>query len=74
MACMCGDLRCWSCGPAQGNYKCSQCGKWSDEGGCEQPEVCGELDRQQAEAEAKYYAEMDAAEKDYEQFLRERGE
>jgi len=40
MACMCGDLYCLSCGPAQGNYRCPQCGKWSGEGGCDQPEVC----------------------------------
>ena len=28
MACMCGDLYCFSCGPAQGNYQCS-CGSWT---------------------------------------------
>lgn len=45
MPCMCGDNRCWSCGPAQGNYKCQICGVWTDEGGCSNPSKC--------EAEAK---------------------
>lgn len=49
MPCMCGDIYCFSCGPAQGNYKCEVCGRWSDEG-CEKPEEC-----------AKKSAEMDAA-------------
>lgn len=31
MTCYCGDLRCWSCGPAQGNYRCPACGKWLDD-------------------------------------------
>lgn len=30
--CMCGDLQCPSCGPAQGNWKCPLCGTWVDEG------------------------------------------
>ena len=41
MACMCGDLYCGSCGPAQGNFKCSNCGVWSMDGGCADPEACG---------------------------------
>jgi hypothetical protein len=52
--CMCGDLFCSSCGPAQGNYKCVQCGAWSMDGGCENPERCAELDRQMAAAEAAF--------------------
>lgn len=31
MPCMCGDTRCWSCGPAQGNSCCNACGEWDDE-------------------------------------------
>ena len=31
MACMCGDTHCWSCGPAQGNWKCILCGSWADD-------------------------------------------
>ncbi len=40
--CLCGDLRCGSCGPAQGNSKCIICGKWADEGGCTDPKKCEE--------------------------------
>lgn len=32
MACMCGDLCCGSCGPAQGNWRCIICGQWASEG------------------------------------------
>lgn len=31
MPCMCGDTRCWSCGPAQGNIRCPYCGMWSED-------------------------------------------
>jgi hypothetical protein len=34
MPCMCGDICCPSCGPAQGNHKCEKCGAWASEG-CE---------------------------------------
>ena len=34
MACMCGDTQCWSCGPAQGNFRCPICNEWADNG-CE---------------------------------------
>ncbi len=40
MPCMCGDTHCRSCGPAQGNNRCEACGKWDDDGGCEDPEAC----------------------------------
>ncbi len=40
--CMCGDICCGSCGPAQGNFKCEMCGKWSSDGGCDNPEKCNE--------------------------------
>jgi hypothetical protein len=42
MSCYCGDDRCYSCGPAQGNHFCRHCGKWDDEGGCTTPERCAE--------------------------------
>jgi hypothetical protein len=29
--CLCGDIQCPSCGPAQGNWKCCLCGSWADE-------------------------------------------
>ncbi len=38
--CMCGDIYCYSCGPAQGNYRCPVCGKWTADGGCDDPEEC----------------------------------
>lgn len=38
--CMCGDLCCRSCGPAQGNTRCPVCGVWASDGGCENPERC----------------------------------
>ena len=30
MPCMCGDLYCYSCGPAQGAWQCDMCGAWDD--------------------------------------------
>lgn len=32
MSCMCGDICCPSCGPAQGNSRCMLCGEWVSEG------------------------------------------
>lgn len=52
MPCMCGDLYCPSCGPAQGNSKCPICGVWTDEGGCADPAKCEAEAAKQAEAEA----------------------
>ena len=43
--CLCGDPYCSSCGPAQGNYKCPVCGKWSMDGGCDNPSKCEEESR-----------------------------
>lgn len=57
--CMCGDIRCNSCGPAQGNSHCLQCGMWADEGGCAEPEKCAALEVAYVEAMAKEYEEMD---------------
>jgi len=37
---MCGDTCCSSCGPAQGNSRCSICGAWASDGGCENPQLC----------------------------------
>ena len=61
MPCMCGDLRCWSCGPAQGNSRCEICGKWDDEGGCENVKLCqAKLDEQyRREEEAECNREED---------------
>ena len=61
MACMCGDTHCWSCGPAQGVYRCSVCRKWSDDGGCEDRAACEKEMVQESLAEAKYYASLEEA-------------
>jgi len=51
MPCMCGDTQCPSCGPAQGNSRCSICGKWADDG-CEHRDEDGNtLPAFQAQAE-----------------------
>ena len=42
MPCMCGDPYCPSCGPAQGNYHCPICGKWSADGGCDHNKLSDE--------------------------------
>ena len=62
MSCMCGDLYCKSCGPAQGNWQCSICGAWSAEGGCEKPQECAAQEQREAEAEAAYYEGLAAQE------------
>lgn len=57
--CMCGDLCCRSCGPAQGSYRCDICGKWTAEGGCDDPEACklqyAELRYAELEEDAREY-------------------
>ena len=62
--CMCGDLECWSCGPAQGNFHCPVCGKWATSG-CEHlVEETGELKpefRAQAEENARLEYEAEEA-------------
>lgn len=67
MACMCGDLCCSSCGPAQGNHRCENCGKWSMDGGCDDPAACAEACRLANEAMAKEYEAMEKAEAEYEE-------
>lgn len=29
--CLCGDIQCPTCGPAQGNFKCPICHTWVDD-------------------------------------------
>jgi hypothetical protein len=58
---MCGDTCCPSCGPAQGNYKCPACGKWSDEG-CDDPVACEKICEEQAHGEWRELIIMDIAE------------
>jgi hypothetical protein len=64
--CMCGDLCCPSCGPAQGNWRCIACGAWATDG-------CACTDAQiQAAAQAEALADEEYAK--YCQEQRERGE
>lgn len=61
---MCGDTACPSCAPAQGYSRCDACGEWStgEGSGCVDPKACEVISRQNAEAEAQAYLEMDALE------------
>lgn len=56
MPCMCGDLMCRSCGPAQGNYRCEVCGKWSSDGGCDDLAACQEQMLNQEKEERAFMA------------------
>lgn len=56
MACLCGDIQCPSCGPAQGNFRCF-CGEWFDNG-CEHLDEDGTV-KPEFEAEAAAYAERE---------------
>lgn len=51
--CMCGDTRCFYCGPAQGNHQCEVCGEWTEDGGCVDAGMCDKIiaDRNAAYAE-----------------------
>lgn len=44
MPCMCGDICCPSCGPAQGNWRCPVCREWASEGCDHVQEVDGYLE------------------------------
>lgn len=49
--CLCGDLYCPSCGPAQGNEKCPYCGAWEYDRGCKDRLGCDGLEAGIAETE-----------------------
>jgi len=51
--CMCGDLCCSSCGPAQGNWKCPICGEWATEG-------CDHIDDETGNLKAVYIPQAEA--------------
>jgi hypothetical protein len=61
--CMCGDPYCGSCGPAQGNYRCPNCGIWSMDGGCKNPEECCIANAKIDDELEKAWAEQEAFEK-----------
>lgn len=84
MACMCGDLCCPSCGPAQGNSRCPICGAWASEG-CDHfdeagdpssPEIAAQLaaiaEAERKAEDAAYQSYLQEAEL-YEAYLREKG-
>lgn len=71
MACMCGDLYCWSCGPAQGNSKCHICGKWDMDGGCDEPEKCLAIAQEQDRAENELMAKWIEEDRKVERFLKD---
>lgn len=75
---MCGDTCCSSCGPAQGNFKCTICGEWASEG-CEhidentgdiKPQYQAEADRI-IEAENKMWEQMEKDQEEYEKLRNE---
>lgn len=67
MPCMCGDLYCSSCGPAQGNSKCMACGRWSMDSPCDDPAKCAVECQKIAEVEAEYYRNCEVWEREYEE-------
>ena len=70
MSCMCGDVCCSSCGPAQGNFRCPICNEWATEG-CEHinqntgnikvkyRKMAEEAARKEAAAEAKWCKDLE---------------
>lgn len=74
MPCMCGDTHCWSCGPAQGNWRCPICRAWADDG-CEhitedgdgiRPEfqvVADDIARTEAEADVMFAVDLEEEER-----------
>lgn len=66
MPCMCGDVQCPSCGPAQGNWRCPICRAWADDG-CEHVDDDGNSIRAEFRVlvEAIVKAEMEATENIY---------
>jgi len=61
MACMCGDIHCSVCGPAQGNYRCVLCKAWADDG-------CEHLDAETGEIREEFRAEAWMKQKEEEEF------
>ena len=73
MSCLCGDVCCSSCGPAQGNWRCPICGIWVSEV-CVHVGKNGKVKvvyRKQAEAQARAEAEAEAKQIAEDQLLSE---
>ncbi len=84
MACMCGDICCWSCGPAQGNSRCPICNAWASDGCAHADPETGDLlpefeaqaaaiAKAEAEAEAQAAADWEAEAKLAEEYWRKNG-
>ena len=74
MACLCGDICCWSCGPAQGNKRCPLCNAWASEG-CEHIDEDNDDELKpefKAEAEELAQREMEEDDAYYRQLEQER--
>lgn len=54
MTCMCGDICCWSCGPAQGDSRCGICGEWASE-------CCEHIDETTGRYKPEYEREAELA-------------
>jgi hypothetical protein len=52
MACMCGDICCPSCGPAQGNSRCEICRSWASDG-------CEHFDEETGEYKEEFKVEVE---------------
>ena len=59
MPCMCGDLHCPSCGPAQGNSQCPWCGAWESDGGCQRPDFCADCEEQDQARQEREATDID---------------
>lgn len=74
MSCMCGDICCSSCGPAQGNWKCPICNEWASEGcahigedgniKAEFIDEAAKIEQAQIEADNLYAKEMEELDKE----------
>lgn len=67
MSCMCGDICCPSCGPAQGNFKCPICRVWASDG-CDHIDEQGEL---RPEFQVEFDAILKEEERMYQQYTEE---
>jgi len=63
--CMCGDIYCHSCGPAQGNHKCPVCGVRSYDGECVDPAACEKAEREMEDAMVRDLEEADRVARAY---------
>jgi hypothetical protein len=68
--CMCGDLCCGSCGPAQGNYRCPICKAWRSEG-CKHFDLDDKLEKEFEEEARKVEEAERLADDEYAKELEE---